>query len=388
MKVCFLYHSFFRHGGIQRVVAQVVNHLCGLYDVELICCDVIDIDNNPYHIDLDKVTVKYLPIFQSNKLSIDYTRIINILNRKILKGRFSFVQQYLGKLYYHKNTKQLLIQYLNQTNCQIIIGCSMPFNTLLGSISSKVSCKVWGWEHNEYNSYFGKRSYLRYQKSMYSIMLKNLDQFIVLTKSDASLYEKTFGMHTTVIPNALGFSSSLHTDYIQKIILSIGRLDKDKQFDMLIDIFQKFLITHPGWQLRIIGEGNESDFLKQKVVDARLESAIHIMPYTEQIQAEYAQASIYVSTSKYESFGLTVLEAMACGLPIITFATTGPRSLVTQGLNGYIVPKYDKEIFLRYLNKLADDYAERISFGQKSCILACPYTWENIETQWLHLFPK
>lgn len=380
MHLCFIYHTFFRHGGIQRVVAQLINTLCSDIQIDLICTEPITLENNPYNIDLDKIKVHYLPLEKDV-----HSTAVQCLNRKLIHGKCRALQSYLGKVYYTQRTLQKWQNFINARHYDLIIGCSMTFNILLGKLKPRIHSQVCGWEHNEYASYFDEGSYEHYQKELYGNFLKSLDALIVLTHSDAHKYEEAFGIKTIVMPNPLSFNPSNSSLCTKKEIIAVGRLDTNKQFDVLIKIFESFLKEYQDWQLKIVGEGSQKDYLMQLIHSKGLSGQIKLLDYTNNIEPYYQEASIYACTSQFESFGLTVLEAMSCGLPIITFNSAGPSDLVTHGLNGYVVPKGNEAAFTKYMCMLASDPSKRIHMGKASIEKSSHYQLNRVMTSWKQL---
>ena len=87
---------------------------------------------------------------------------------------------------------------------------------------------------------------------------------------------------------------------------------------MLIKAFAEFAETNKDWTLDIVGEGPEEQLYREKIAAYKLESRIHLHPFTNDIQSYYSQAQVYVLSSRWEGFGLVLVEAMAHGLPVIS----------------------------------------------------------------------
>ncbi|WP_054742969.1 glycosyltransferase [Cellulosilyticum ruminicola] len=362
------------------MVAQLANTLCSDMEIDLICTEPIVLENNPYAIDLSQINVYYLPIEK------DYHSLaVQCLNRKLLHGKYGLIQSCLEKVYYTKRTLQRWKSFIDTKDYNLIIGCSMTFNILLGKLKPYIQSQVLGWEHNEYDSYFGEGSYEYYQREIYGHFLKSLDGLIVLTHSDARKYEKAFALKTIVMPNPLSFNPRHTSLCMNKEIIAVGRLDTNKQFDVLINVFEMFLKEHSDWQLKIVGEGTEKNNLVQLINDKRLSNQVKLLDYTNNIEPYYKEASIYACTSKFESFGLTVLEAMSCGLPVVTFNSAGPSDLVTNGVNGYVVSKGNETKFTEYMCDLANNPNKRIHMGKASIEKSSHYQLNTVMTSWKRL---
>lgn len=383
MKICFLYNSMFRHGGIQRVAAYLMNELSREHEVEVICSDEINTENNPYEINLKKIKVSKLDILQKNKkYYLKRRKLISRINRYLCQGGLRPIQKYMAGQYYEKRTQDKMIGYINKNNYDIVIGCSMPFNMLLGSIEGKVNCKLIGWENNSYDSYFNSGDYLSRQEQMCGTLLKKLDKFIVLTHNDCELYKKNLGLKSEIIPNPISFECRDKVDCKNKVLLSIGRLEPTKGFDLLIDSVADLLKLNQSWKLKIIGEGNQEKEILKKIKDTKIEKYVELKRFTNNIQEEYMNASVYICASRYESFGLTILEAMECGLSIVTFDTSGPAELVVDEENGFIVHKGNTQELRIAVKKLMDDIELRKKMGKISGEKARQYSKIHIKNKW------
>ena len=227
MKIAFFYNSFFRHGGIQRVIANIVNELSKYHKVELICNEQINFENNPYNIKLDQIKITHLKVIELTKIKNIRLAIITRVNKFLKKIKLEQLQKYTSDYYYGKKSKNILINYINNQNYDVVIGCSISFNMILASIKEKVNCKIIGWENNSFESYFvNERSYSN-QKVMCKTLLSKLDEFIVLTENDSKSYKESLGLDSIIISNPLSFTSKIKSQYTNKTILSVGRLDYD-----------------------------------------------------------------------------------------------------------------------------------------------------------------
>ena len=133
-----------------------------------------------------------------------------------------------------------------------------------------------------------------------------------------------------------------------KLLLSVGRLTEQKDYPTLIDAFALIADRVPDWDLRIVGEGECRNDLQERIVKAGLQERISLPGTTAEIWAEYANAQLFVLPSLYESQGLALAEALACGLPALGFAAcTGVNSLIRPGQNGVLVSGADRAPFPR-----------------------------------------
>lgn len=153
-----------------------------------------------------------------------------------------------------------------------------------------------------------------------------------------------------------------------KRILSVGRLEDEKQFCILIKVFADLAQAHPDWTLRIVGEGSLRGNLQRQVSDLGLDARVELPGRTLNIQDEFMQADVFALTSKYEGFPNALLEAMALSLPCVAFdCSSGPREMSMEGQVALLVPLNDTHALKVALERLLVDEDLRISLGAKAC---------------------
>ena len=169
--------------------------------------------------------------------------------------------------------------------------------------------------------------------------VKSLERLVVLTEADKAAWEKAGCSNVTVIPNPCILNNSpfsiLHSQF-PKTVLAVGRLHEQKGFDLLLQAWQPIEKHYPEWQLRIVGEGPKRAELETQVRELTLRHAI-IAGRTENVAEEYAAASLFVLSSRYEGLPLALIEAMWCGTPCVAFdCPQGPAELLADG-RGWLV---------------------------------------------------
>jgi len=101
---------------------------------------------------------------------------------------------------------------------------------------------------------------------------------------------------------------------------------------------------------------------------------------------KYIESSILVLTSRCETFGLVLPEAMSCGLPVVSFSGYGPSEIITDGKDGFLIPNYDTDKFAEKLSLLMDDEDLRSEMGNAAIESSQKYDAEHIIPQWMKLF--
>jgi glycosyltransferase involved in cell wall biosynthesis len=212
---------------------------------------------------------------------------------------------------------------------------------------------------------------------------------VLLTRAD----QKAWNLRRSVaIPNFSRFQNKGRLADVSHShrIIAVGRLEEQKGFDYLIQIWAKVLEKHPElgtWSVDIFGEGS----LKEKIVsDIRshgLEDSMHLCGRAENIADEYAKSAIFVLPSRFEGFPLVLIEAMSCGLAPVAFACPqGPEEIIRNRAEGILIPCYQIETFADALAELMLDEERRVSVAQKAFLRSQDFAPEKIMQRWHALF--
>lgn len=214
---------------------------------------------------------------------------------------------------------------------------------------------------------------------------------VTLTRDDASQW--TFAPRVTVIPNFTNMQPAGPCDYRSRRVVALGRLCEQKGFDMLIEAWAAVARKHPDWHLDIYGEGTLHDELQRQIADRGLTSAVAIHPFATDVPATYATAAFYVMSSRYEGFGLVLIEAMRCGLPCVSFdCPSGPSEIITDGRDGLLVPFRGLPHQQRVANlaealcRMIDNEGQLPVMGRAAQEASQRYIAENVIPMWERLF--
>lgn len=258
-----------------------------------------------------------------------------------------------------------------------------------------------------------KRLFARFWMKSLVGKLKRLDQLVVLTdKSKASWPELS---NVTVIPDPITILREMGTVNSEKFaaagksnvgvnrVVTIGRYAYQKGYDLLLQAWAEVERTRKeergrrneemreleNWTLDIYGQGDQTDY-RQLMAELGIDSnRCHLNGPVEDVVKAYQESSIFVLSSRFEGFGMVLIEAMACGLPVVSFdCPAGPDEIITDGVDGLLVPSGDVHALAEKLMVLMTDENLRRRLGQQARQTAQRYEMTTIANQWIALFEK
>lgn len=173
----------------------------------------------------------------------------------------------------------------------------------------------------------------------------------------------------------------------RRLLLAVGRLSKEKNFELLIDVFSCLAEKHSDWDLVILGEGAERRGLEAQVEARRLGKRVFLPGRIGNVGAWYEQADLYVMTSRFEGFPNTLAEALSHGLAAVSFdCNTGPRDIIRHGIDGLLVPPGDARELMSALGKMMGDGALRERLSSQAVEARERFSIEKIACMWEDLF--
>ena len=215
--------------------------------------------------------------------------------------------------------------------------------------------------------------------------LKKLDRFVVLTEEDKSAWPEL--QNICVIPDPLSFSPTQHSLLTEKRVIAVGRYVYQKGFDLLLQAWTIIEKQFTDWELVVFGDGNREPYehqMKELGIDRK---RCHLNGPTADIQKEYVNSSVFAFSSRFEGFGMVLVEAMACGLPVVSFACPcGPKDIVRDGEDGFLVANGNVGDLAQQLIKLMADDNLRSAFAHRAYQNVQRFNMEHIALRWKSLF--
>lgn len=224
-----------------------------------------------------------------------------------------------------------------------------------------------------------------------------LDAVVALTQECANwLAAHSHARHIPIIPNPVAWPLSRHEPKVspatycsagRRILLGVGRLSAEKNFSVLIDIFSRLAASHPSWDLVILGDGPLRESLRAQADRAGLQQRVLLPGSVGNVGDWYEQAAVYAMTSLFEGFPNTLVEAMAHGLPVVSFdCDTGPRDIVRHDVDGYLIAPGDAGAMERALETLMADEPLRQALSTRAVEARERFSLTRISAMWEDVF--
>lgn len=215
---------------------------------------------------------------------------------------------------------------------------------------------------------------------------RKFDALVTLTKADMRDYRATLRRKPgklARIPNAVPPMTGGTSTLEDKVVVAVGRMTKLKGFHRLIAAWKTVAAAHPDWTLRIFGAGPQEDNLRAQITEAGLRGRVELPGPASDIGAELEKASIFVLSSRHEGFPMTILEAMAKGLAIVSFNSPhGPKEMITDEVDGLLVtPRTDTNLAAALIRVIEDEELRR-RLAEHALRTAATYDMEPVGAMW------
>ena len=373
-KIVFCTPALYMAGGVERVLTLKANYFA---------------EHIGYNVTIILTDGKDKPLFYP--LS-DKVKVVNLNIGFEELWTCSFIKKIFVYLKKQRIYKELLKQELMRIRPDITISLLRREINFLTSIKDG-SKKVGELHVNRSNYRNFEQDDTNFLKNLFSQLwmsnlvsnLKRLDKFVVLTEEDHQNWPELDNV--VVIPDPLTFSSSTYSPLTEKRVIAVGRYVYQKGFDLLLKSWAIVEKKCPDWMLTIIGQGERLQYdtlIDELNLDRK---RCKLLGPTERIQKEYMSSSFLVMSSRFEGFGMVLVEAMSCGLPVISFdCPCGPKDIIQNHIDGILVEKGNIE-------KLAEAIIWMIQHPEKCKVMATKavdnvqrFKIGQIAEQWKSLF--
>ena len=375
-KIVYCTPSLYMAGGVERVLTLKANYFAEVYGYDITIITTDGSENDCFFSLSPKVKVVNLNI---NFEEMWHHSFLKRLSLYIPKERLF---------------KKKLTEELNRINPDITISLlrrEINFLTDILDGSKKIGeihinrAHYRNFTPNRTNPF--KAFFAKYW--MYGLVkkIKKLDRFVVLTEYDRQAWQDI--PRVDVIPNPLPFFPELSNAPRRKRVIAVGRYFDEKGYDLLLKAWAIVEKRCDDWELVIYGDGNKSYYeriassLNLDKNRCRLYDSIH------EVQKEYLDSSIFVCTSRFEGFGMGIIEAMACGLPVVAFdCLWGPRSIISNGEDGLVVENCNVTKYAETIMKMIKTPGKLKTMGSNARRNVCRFNIDDIALEWKKLFDE
>ena len=216
-------------------------------------------------------------------------------------------------------------------------------------------------------------------------LVGQLDALVLLTQHDADSWSGL--TKTVVIPNSLPFFPDKPSICNQKQVIFVGRLNEQKGLEYLIETWKRVHQKHKDWILQIYGDGEQRELLLHLISEAKLKDAVVVKHSTRRIMDKYLESSIFLLTSRFEGFGMVLIEAMACGVPVVSFdCPWGPADIIKNGEDGFLVEYLNTTEAAEKVVQLIESPELRMKMSIRARENVQRYSRNTVMKQWIELF--
>ena len=373
MKLVYIFSSFAAKGGTERIFCDKMNWLAEVAGYEIVFV-TYEQGNHPFAYPL------------SNKI-----RHVDLNTRFFTTGTMPLLKRIRFKFTMPRLFKHRLRKLLDEIQPDVVVSTTYAL-PLFREILSQPYRHVVESHVCYYQLLLQKKfthiSWLDRKIARHLLeMLKRCEKVVVLTHKDAACWKGYDNIE--VIHNVVTNYPEKITDVADrpKRIIAVGRLQAQKGFDLLIQSWQLIAARHPDWQLVVYGHGGDLQKLQQQLEKAGLTSSMTFAGTTDNIYKEYQDSAFYVMSSRYEGWGLVLVEAMSCGLPCVSFdCPYGPSDIIRDGEDGFLVENGNIQQLAEKMELLINNKELRERLGVRARLNAARFTSDNIMPQWTKLF--
>lgn len=357
MNICFMLGGFYKNGGIGRVTSIIANFLSEEENINVYTLSYVKYDKSYlYHID-----------------------------QRIIDDHFLNKPQNMGVSILRGGIKKLK-RYLRKNNIDVLVACGALFFPICTLACKNEKCKCICWEHSNGNNSDDHH----FQMLCRRVGCKYSDAILNITVQDQEIYREKFGKQTYFqIYNPLDDiqekETSMYNDQSARII-TVGRLCYQKNYPALIKVAKEVLNTFTWWEWDIYGEGKDREEIEELIQREGLSQKLHLKGQVPDLYDRYAQYSFLVMTSRYEGFGMALIEASSRKLPVVAFdVECGPREIIQDKKNGFLIPAFDCSLMADRIKELCESQELRRQMSYASTELAQRFEKSNIKNQWINM---
>jgi glycosyltransferase involved in cell wall biosynthesis len=372
MKIAYLHHSMITTGGVERMIVNKADYLADKKGFD-VCIITTDQTGHPLVYPVSE-KVKHYDLGVNFYSRYRYPRGLRDVYRLILRKRYL----------------QRLEALLKELKPDVVICSTYDFTNLCPSVNDGSIKVVESHIAKEFTiddphhplvlKYLTETLYGKVER-----FVQNGNFLITLTNMDSANWGKI--TRKSVIPNFLPFYPNSVSTCLNKQVLAVGRLERQKGFDLLVEAWDIIAKKHPDWTLKLYGNGAMKGQLLQRVQELGLQKSFLMLEPVSNIADKYAESSIYMMSSRYEGFGMALIESMACGTPVVSFdCPNGPADIIHDGEDGLLAEPGNIAQLAEKVCYLIENEEARIKMGKVARENVKSYLPEPIMQRWVDLF--
>ncbi|MFE9252731.1 glycosyltransferase family 4 protein [Streptomyces sp. NPDC007088] len=384
MRIVFLIHNAYGIGGTIRSAVNLSGALADRHEVEVV--SVHQVADAP-QLAFDQ-RVRLTPLIDMREDSPTYDGDHASAQRP--NTMFPDVGVDLGRLRYTALHDERVAACLAATDADAVIATRPILNGYLARYGSSRYLRV-GQEHLSLAAHSEQLS------ADQNAAIRRLDAFVTVSEADAAHYREALpDAPTTIrcIPNAVPAPAVRTATLNSRTVVAAGRLVPVKRYDRLIRAFAEVSPSCPDWSLRLYGRGPDKPRLRALIEELGLYDTVRLMGAVSPIETEWAKGAVAAVSSDMESFGMTIVEAMHCGVPVVaTDCPHGPAEIISHHRNGLLVPLSpstgdDVSAYASALRTLMEDDGLRRELGSSAQVTAARYSPDGIARQYQDLLQE
>lgn len=374
MHILYIYSEISIKGGTDRVLVEKANYLSNHgYDVTIVTEAQLG----------RELSFPINPAVKHIDMGLDF-------NKQYTQGTIGRVWTYFSLIREYKKRLKVVLQREKPDIVISIMGRSLDFIAEINDGSVKIVEAHTTKTHLRSLHLMEERGGLykyaaRYLRWKMCRNVSKLDAIVVLTNQDADDWKDA--KQVKVIPNAVPFDTQEVSFLNNKRVIMVGRYNDAKGYDYLIPAWSVVHQKHPDWELHVYGSGELHDQVVQWIRERHLEDTIILHEPVDNIKEKYLESSIAVLSSRYEGFSLVLLEAMACGVPFVSFdCPHGPRNIIRNGEDGLLVEYLNSQALADGICQLIEDESLRKRLGANAKKNIGRFSRESVMRQWEAFF--
>ncbi|MEO3791819.1 glycosyltransferase family 4 protein [Nonomuraea sp. B10E15] len=357
-------------GGTIRTVFNLASHLAKEHDVEIV--SILKESEHPFFPIDPRVRFRYLDDRLKPGANPLRAMLSKLPSKLIPKGETAYHRFSLW-------TDLALTRYLRSLDTGVLMGTRPGLNLAMAQLARPGVITI-GQEH------VALRTQAEPIQELIKWRYRRLDALVTLTKADLRDYREMLPKQPRKlvrIPNAVPPMTGEQAKLDAKVAVAVGRMTRIKGFHRLITAWQTVSAAHPDWKLRIYGAGPQEESLAQQVVELGLQETVELPGPTSDVGAALEKASIYVLSSRHEGFPMTILEAMAKGLSIVSFNSPhGPKEMITHEVDGLLVKPRTNANLASSIIRVIEDEGLRRDLAARALETARGYDPDVIGLKW------